>query len=124
MTRSFQDLIAWQRGMDLVVAVYEVTASFPDNEKYGLVSQMRRSAVSIPSNIAEGKMRGSEREFRRFLDIALASAAELQTQIFIAKKIRPTRHLDFVLCEQLLDEALRLLFTLISNRLETEPIKS
>jgi len=81
--KSYKDLIVWQRSMELVIAVYFLTEKYPKSELYGLVSQMRRAAVSIPSNIAEGRRRGSKKEFRQFLIIAYSSGAELETQIEI-----------------------------------------
>jgi four helix bundle protein len=79
-TRSYRDLIVWQKGMVLVRNVYELTRGFPSEEKYGLVSQMRRAAVSIPSNVAEGQARKSTAEFVQFISTAEGSAAELDTQ--------------------------------------------
>lgn len=81
--------------MKLVEIVYEVTKRFPDEERYGLVSQMRRAAVSIPSNIAEGKCRGSDRELRKFLRIAFGSGAELETQFELARRLRFLEIKDF-----------------------------
>ncbi|MEN9464611.1 MAG: hypothetical protein RL217_792 [Pseudomonadota bacterium] len=85
--RKYQELDAWQHAMELSVAIYHLTANFPDNERYGLVSQMRRAAVSVPSNIAEGHGRDSELEFKRFLLIARGSLAELETQWLLAQRI-------------------------------------
>jgi four helix bundle protein len=84
---SFRDLRVWQAGMDLVVDVYRITQSFPSEEIYGLTSQMRRAAVSIPSNVAEGHTREHSREFLNFLSIAQGSLAELQTQVEIAGRL-------------------------------------
>lgn len=100
--------------MEVVVLVYKVTATFPKEETYGLVSQMRRAAISIPCNIAEGRKRSSENEFRHFLKIAFGSAAELETQIEISIR------LGYVTAEQvqelndLLNEVLRMLNKLSS----------
>ena len=85
--RNFKDLKIWQRGVKLVKLIYVITNSFPADEKYGLVSQMRRSAVSVPSNIAEGFMRRHNKEYKQFLYIALGSLAELETQIIISKEL-------------------------------------
>jgi four helix bundle protein len=85
--RNFKDLKIWQRGVELVKLIYVITNSFPADEKYGLVSQMRRSAVSVPSNIAEGFMRRHNKEYKQFLYIALGSLAELETQIIISKEL-------------------------------------
>ena len=82
----YQDLKVWQKAMDLVEIIYELSKSFPDEEKFGLTSQIRRSAVSIPSNIAEGSGRSSKKEFLQFLSIATGSLFELDTQIMITKR--------------------------------------
>lgn len=82
--KTYRDLIVWQKAMLLVNKVYKVSANFPDIEKYALTSQLRRSAVSIPSNIAEGYGRRSTGDYIRFLNIAMGSLFELQTQIEIA----------------------------------------
>ena len=87
MSTGYERLEVWQRGMDLVVAVYELVRELPSEERYALSDQLRRSAVSIPSNIAEGAARASKKEFVQFLYIALGSASELQTQIEIVKKV-------------------------------------
>ena len=79
--QSYRDLIIWQRGMSLAKRVYELPAVFPGEEKYGLIAQLRRAAVSVPSNIAEGQARRSTAEFRQFLSHALGSLAEVDTQI-------------------------------------------
>lgn len=84
---NHKDLDAWKESIKLVKDVYRVTESLPDSEKFGLVSQMRRAAVSVPSNIAEGAARASDKETVRFLDIASASCAELETQVIIAAEL-------------------------------------
>ena len=84
---SYRDLRVWQKAMDLVIEVYRVTAQFPSDERFGLTSQMRRAAVSIPSNIAEGHGRQSTREFANFLWIANGSLMELETQVMIAERL-------------------------------------
>lgn len=85
VVRSYRDLIAWQKSIDLVTAVYRSTRSFPREETYGLVSQLRRAAVSVPSNIAEGHARLTTGEFRQFLGHALGSLMEIETQIVISE---------------------------------------
>jgi four helix bundle protein len=85
--KSYRDLIAWQKAMDLVTAMYRVTATFPKEELYGLTSQLRRAAVSVPSNIAEGQGRHGMAEFRHFLRQANGSLMELETQITIAERL-------------------------------------
>src|SRR5436309_1291074 len=85
--KSFRDLIAWQKAMDYVIMVYRLTAKFPREELYALTSQLRRSAVSVPSNIAEGHGRQSMREFLNFLSVAYGSLNESQTQVLIAERL-------------------------------------
>lgn len=86
--QSFKDLEVWQKSMSLVTEIYALTARFPKEELYGLTSQIRRAAVSIPSNIAEGRSKRSTRDFMRFIHIAYGSAAELETQLLIAQNLR------------------------------------
>lgn len=87
MLRTFKDLLVWQRSFELVATTYEITRGFPNDEKFGLVSQMRRSAVSVPSNIAEGYARDTTQEYVRHLWIAKGSLAELETQLLIAQRL-------------------------------------
>ena len=84
---SYEDLCVWKKSMNLAVKIYELTKHMPKEELYGLTAQMRRAAVSIPSNIAEGQQRASTKEFLRFLSIARGSNAELQTQLVLACKL-------------------------------------
>jgi four helix bundle protein len=86
-SRSYKDLEVWKLSIELVKEIYRITEKFPPSEIYGLTNQMRRAAVSIPSNIAEGQERNSAKEFRQFLAIALGSVAEIETQLIIAKEI-------------------------------------
>lgn len=86
-TLSFKDLIVWQKSMVLVRKVYHVTRKLPSEEKFGLASQMQRSAVSIPSNIAEGNKRGSAKDYVQFLRVASGSAAELETQLILTNDV-------------------------------------
>ncbi len=88
MIRSFRDLDVWKRAIQLVKEIYLITKGFPKEEIYGLTSQMRRAAVSIPSNIAEGKTRQSKSEYIQFLYIALSSTSELETQVVISKELK------------------------------------
>lgn len=84
---SYRDLLVWQKGIELVLKVYEFTDCMPDKERYGLCSQMQRAAVSVPANIAEGHGRNSTKEFMRHLSIAKGSLAELETHVIIAVKL-------------------------------------
>jgi len=99
--KSFKDLKIWQKGIHLVEEVYTVSRSFPKEEMYGLQSQLRRSAVSIPSNIAEGFARLHNREYRNFLYISLGSCAELATQIIIASRLK---YVEKIKADTLLNE--------------------
>jgi len=85
--KTHKDLLVWQRSIELVTGIYKVTKGFPKEEIYGITSQIRRSAVSVPSNIAEGAGRKSPKEFKQFLSIALGSLSELETQVIIAKNL-------------------------------------
>jgi len=87
MAQDYRDLIVWQKAIDLTVCVYQLTRSFPKDEVYGLVSQMRKAAVSVASNIAEGRGRLNVSEFRPFLGISQGSIYELQTQLLVARKL-------------------------------------
>jgi len=84
VTRSYRDLLVWQKGIELVKEIYVLTRGFPDQERYGLISQMRRAAVSVPSNIAEGQARHTTREFIQFISHAEGSLAELDTQVRVS----------------------------------------
>ena len=88
MIQSFRDLVAWQKAMDFVEQVYLATACFPPDERFGLTAQTRRSAVGVPSNIAEGRGRRTSRDFLNFLSIAYGSLAEVQTQLEIANRLK------------------------------------
>jgi len=85
--KPHKKLIAWQKGMDLVVAIYEITKSFPKEETYGLVSQLRRAAISVPSNVAEGACDRSTEQFRNYLSIAIGSLNEINTQLELSHRI-------------------------------------
>ena len=115
--QSYRDLIVWQKSMQLVVAVYALTENFPRSEVYGLTSQMRRSAVSIPSNIAEGRRRSTKKDFRQFINIAFGSGAELETQLEISKQLPFGKGLNYSLADNLLAEVMKMLNAL-SNKLQ------
>lgn len=113
--KTFRDLIVWQKSFKLVVLIYRITDSFPKNEIYGLTSQIRRAAIAIPSNIAEGQSRGHRMEYIQFLQIAKGSAAELETQLLLAKELRFINERSFNEAYNLLVEIEKMLATLISK---------
>lgn len=115
MINTYKDLIVWQKAMDLVIAVYKLTEKFPRSEIYGLISQMRRCAVSIPSNIAEGRRRGSRKDYCQFLIIAYSSGAELETQIEISKRLPFSDDLNYNEIDNLLNEVMKMLNKLLST---------
>lgn len=102
--------------MDLVVSVYDLTSNYPQSELYGLTSQSRRCGVSVPSNIAEGRRRSGNNEFRHFLSIAFGSGAELETQIEIAKRLPFGKSLDYTKVDDLLQQVMKMLNKLIQKR--------
>ena len=113
--KSYKDLDIWKRSIKLVEDIYRVTKSFPREELYGLTSQIRRAAVSIPSNIAEGFTRFHNKEYKQFLYIALGSCSELSTQLIIASRLK---YFDNNKIEQLLneiDEICRMTMSLIKK---------
>ncbi|NQV88130.1 MAG: four helix bundle protein [Parcubacteria group bacterium] len=112
---SYKDLIVWQKAVELVTAIYKLTDQFPREEIYGLTSQMRRSSVSIPSNIAEGKRRGTQKDYRQFLIIAFGSGSELETQLLIARNLAFINSKDTKEVDRLLDEIMRMLNVLIAK---------
>jgi len=109
---SYRDLTVWQKAIDLVIELYRITKKFPAEERYGLTSQMRRAVVSIASNIAEGKARGTRKDYRRFLINAYGSGAELETQIEIAKRLCLCEE-NFKTADDLLAEIMKMLNVLI-----------
>ncbi|MDY3068429.1 MAG: four helix bundle protein [Parabacteroides sp.] len=114
--RNHKNLIVWQKSIKLVKRLYEVTNTFPKDEIYGITSQMRRSAVSIPSNIAEGFARSHDKELLHFLYISLGSASELETQLIICREIN---YLSAELFKEMMEmnsEVIRMLSSLIGKR--------
>ncbi|MBP9691013.1 four helix bundle protein [Candidatus Woesebacteria bacterium] len=112
---SYKELIVWQKSMDLVVHIYKMSSKFPKEELYGLTSQMRRSAVSIPSNIAEGRRRSSRNDFRHFLTIAYGSGSELETQVEIVKRLSFGDGLNFDEIDTLLLQVMKMLNRMIAT---------
>jgi four helix bundle protein len=115
MANSFKDLVAWQRAMELALVIYRLTNDFPKDERFGLINQMRRAAVSVPSNIAEGYARASTGEYVQFLGHARGSCSELETQLILARSLKygATNNLDEA--DGLSADAGRLLCALMSS---------
>ena len=112
--KSYKELTAYVKGYETVKIVYKMTQRFPKDEMYGLVTQMRRAAISIPSNIAEGYMRGHN-EYIQFLKIALGSCAELETQLSLSKDLGFCNADDFKIAYELNTEAIKLIKTYLSR---------
>ena len=85
--KNFKELRIWQKGLDIAVNSFQLTSGFPASEKYGIVSQINRAAVSIPANIAEGSSRSSEKDYGRFIEVSLGSSYELETHLLIAQRL-------------------------------------
>ena len=115
MLQSYRDLIVWQKGVDLVVELYKATKFFPETERYGLTSQMRRSAVSIPANIAEGYTRRHKQEYTQFIRTAFASGAELETHLLIAKRLDFLSESSYDNLEKSLTEIMKMLYVMIKK---------
>lgn len=113
---SYKNLIVWQKAIDLTVLVHKLTKRYPTEKLYDLTSQTKRAAKSIPANIAEGRMRGSKKEFHHFLFIAYGSGAELETHIEIAKRLPFGKELDFSEVDSLLAEIMKMLNRMLQNR--------
>jgi len=113
--KSYKELIVWQKSIKLVKEIFILTNKFPKSELYGLVSQMRRAAVAIPSNIAEGYGRKSSKEYAQFYSISYGSALELETQIIISKELSFTPLENFGKVDMLLEEVSRMLNSMISQ---------
>jgi four helix bundle protein len=120
---AYKDLIAWQKAMELVAAIYDATEAFRSYEQFGLVSQLRRAAVSVPGNIAEGKAHYSNRVFVRFLRHARGSLAEIETQILIAHQRKYLASDTTTTLTQKIDELGRILSGLINSLIQAEPAR-
>jgi four helix bundle protein len=119
MARCYRDLIAWQKAMEFVTEIYGATQRFPGEERYGLTNQLRRAAVSVPSNIAEGQARFSQKEFHHFLSQARGSLAEIETQLLIARHLRyiqPIKADELMAAAEELGRILNGLIASIKNR--------
>ncbi|HZB87649.1 MAG TPA: four helix bundle protein [Terracidiphilus sp.] len=119
MPQDVHDLAVWQKAIDLTVCIYRLTKGFPKDELYGLVSQLRRAAVSVGSNIAEGRGRLSQREFRQFLGIALGSVFEIRTQLVVARRLEMGNQAEIDEAAALSEEVSKMLTSLI-NKLGSE----
>lgn len=113
--RTHKDLTVWQKSMDLVEKVYKITGKLPKSELFGLISQMQRSSIAIPSNIAEGAKREHKKEYIQFLSIANGSASELETQLILASKLYPEFKVEIEKSLVMLDEILRMLYSLMKS---------
>ncbi|WP_111684410.1 four helix bundle protein [Winogradskyella tangerina] len=112
---NYKELKVWQRSMELVENIYKIGTMFPSEEKYGLLSQIQRSAVSIPSNIAEGAGRNSDKEFKNFLSIAYGSSNELNTQLLISQRVGYLKKEDTIIIFNQIEEVQKMLFSLINK---------
>jgi four helix bundle protein len=113
---THKDLKVWQKSIDFVVEIYEATSTFPKEEIYGLTSQIRRASVSVPSNIAEGYGRFSDKELIRFLFISLGSASEVETQLIICNRLNYLKEIDFNHLSQFNNEIIKMLAGLIRSK--------
>jgi len=117
--KTYKELIVWQKSVEFVTMIYSATKNFPKEEIYGLTNQIRRAAVSVPSNIAEGFGRNSKKDFKRFSQIAISSLFEIQTQLEIAKNLKFISDKDFINLFDLTREIEAMLASLI-RKLKTE----
>jgi four helix bundle protein len=113
--KSYKELKIWKKGVEIVDRIYEIAEDFPQKELYVLTSQMQRSAISIPSNIAEGFARGHTAEYRQFLRTALCSCAELETQLIIAHRRNYTSQTKTESLQENLDHESRMIMNLIKS---------
>lgn len=109
---KFKELVVWQKAVDLASNIYKITKKFPADERFGLTSQMNRSGVSVPSNIAEGAGRNTDGEFNNFLGVAAGSAFELETQLIIANKLKVVTAEDFKQTSKEINEIQNMIFGL------------
>ena len=121
---NFKELKIWQKAIELTEDVYKLLVNYPDYEKYGLTSQIRRSVVSVPSNIAEGSGRASNRDFRKFLAISLSSAFELETQLILSNKFEFISEKEFKNLSAKLQELQKMIFGFRKSLSNTTNIKN
>lgn len=113
--RTHKDLIVWQKSIELVEKVYKITNELPRSELFGLMSQMQRSAISVPSNIAEGAKREHKAEYIQFISIANGSASELETQLILTTRLYPKLKTQVETALDLLEEVLKMLYSLMRS---------
>ncbi len=113
--KNYKELIIWQKGIEIVKRIYQLTKQFPAEEKYGLISQITRAAVSISANIAEGSSRNSDKDYARFLQVALGSAFEVQTYLVIAREMNLAKVKDIEEAEILIEEEIKMIHSFIKK---------
>ena len=113
--KNYKELIIWQKGIEIVKKIYKLAKQFPTEEKYGLVSQMTRAAVSISANIAEGSSRNSDKDYARFLQVALGSAFEVQTYLVIAREMSLAKVIDIEEIEIMIEEEIKMIHSFIKK---------
>lgn len=112
---NFRNMVIWQKARELVKAIYDITESFPQKELFGITSQMRRASISVPSNIAEGSGKSSNKDFKRFLEIALSSCYELETQLILAQDLNYVSENIFNQTSILIQEEQKMIFNFIKS---------
>jgi len=113
---SYKELVVWKKSIELVKSIYEITKNFPQSEQFGITSQMRRAAVSIPSNIAEGYGRKSSKEYKQLYSIAYGSALELDTQLLICRGLKLIDQRDYEETEKILSEIIKMLYVMVYKK--------
>jgi four helix bundle protein len=113
--KNYKELLIWQKSIEIVKKIYQLAKQFPSEEKYGLISQISRAAVSISANIAEGSSRNSDKDYARFLQVALGSAFEVQTYLVIAKEMKLANVKDIEEAEILLEEEIKMIHSFIKK---------
>ncbi len=113
--KNYEELKVWQKAMDAVTEVYRLTKGLPKEEIYGLVNQMRRAVVSVPSNIAEGNSRSTSKEYVHFLSVSRASAAEVKTQLLICERLEYLSREEITVALELLDEVMKMLYAIMQK---------
>lgn len=113
--KNYKELKIWKKGIEIVSLTYQLTKQLPNEEKYGLISQMTRAAASIPANIAEESSRGSEKDYARFLEISIGSAFELQTYLEILKEMKWTNPEELTNVDEVLLDEIKMIFSFIKK---------